>query len=201
MNHNKLLLHIEELIKKLDEQQHRLQSFSGEIPALEIDLLQRQVRQLYEYALALEKVRTEFVLPDHTMQSEPVHVSKPTETIADQTATPSVHESPTEHILVEVAKHKEPVADAIPAAGIKAHKIKGDVNTVLYKDKPTIGDKFEDGPSIHEKIASAHVASSIASHQQRKPIHDLKKAIGLNEKFLFINHLFDGNLQVYNQAI
>jgi hypothetical protein len=75
------------------------------------------------------------------------------------------------------------------------------VNSVLFKESPTIGDRFEDEPTLHEKIASVQPLRTVASHQQRKPISDLRKAIGLNEKFLFINHLFDGNLQVYNQAI
>ena len=30
---------------------------------------------------------------------------------------------------------------------------------------------------------------------------DLKDAIGINEKFLFINELFDGNLQDYSEAL
>lgn len=34
-----------------------------------------------------------------------------------------------------------------------------------------------------------------------KPITDLKTAIGINEKFQFINELFDGNMQEYNIAI
>ncbi|MDZ7742619.1 MAG: hypothetical protein U5Q03_12925 [Bacteroidota bacterium] len=36
---------------------------------------------------------------------------------------------------------------------------------------------------------------------QQNKIKDLKDAIGINEKFLFINDLFDGNMQDYNNAI
>jgi hypothetical protein len=208
MSRNEILLRIEELVKKLDEQQQRLQTFGGEIPALESDLLQRQVRQLYEYALELEKCRTE-ILPaaepvlaaPATVAEVPVAETPPEPVPPPPAATPPVHESPAEHILVEAAKRTEPVSGVAPAAGIKGPKMKGEVNAVLFKDNPTIGDRFEDEPTIHERIASAHTGSSIASHQQRKPISSLKKAVGLNEKFLFINQLFDGNLQVYNQAI
>ena len=201
MSRNDILLRIEELVRKLDEQQRRLQSFAGEIPALENDLLQRQVRQLYELTLELEKHRSEPVVaaPAPLVQE---HV-RPAEPEAVPTATPAIteHESPAEHILVEAANRAEAAREAVPSAGIKAPKLKGEVNSVLFKDNPTIGDRFEDEPSIHERISSAHATSSIANHQQRKAIPDLRKAIGLNEKFLFINHLFDGNLQVYNQAI
>jgi len=33
------------------------------------------------------------------------------------------------------------------------------------------------------------------------PLADIRAAIGINEKFLFINELFSGSLQEYNQAI
>jgi hypothetical protein len=42
---------------------------------------------------------------------------------------------------------------------------------------------------------------SIAGRIQRKKIDDLRAAIGINEKFLFINELFGGNLNQYNNAI
>jgi len=214
MTRNELLLHIEELINKLDEQQQRLQSFEGEIPALETDLLQRQVRLLYEYALELDKMRklTAPVAPHVVPESKPVveaennaastvnAVAQPTVAEAQPISEP-LQESPSEQIIVEADQRKETAADILPVAGIKVKKKKGDVNTVLFKESPTIGDRFEDEPTIHERIASVQPSRTVASHQQRKPISDLKKAIGLNEKFLFINHLFDGNLQVYNQAI
>ena len=209
MTRNEILLHIEELVTKLDEQQHRLQTFSGDIPALETDLLQRQVRQLYEAALELEKMRT-VVAPEapavvETEQSpavtEPVEMATSSVIPEPQPVPQPPHESITEQITVEADQLKEPAADILQVAGIKARKKKGDVNTVLFKESPTIGDRFEDEPTLHERIASGQPLRTVASHQQRKPISDLRKAIGLNEKFLFINHLFDGNLQVYNQAI
>jgi hypothetical protein len=36
---------------------------------------------------------------------------------------------------------------------------------------------------------------------QSKPIKDLSKAIGVNDKFLFIRELFDGNKEHYHEAI
>jgi len=36
---------------------------------------------------------------------------------------------------------------------------------------------------------------------QKRPITDLKSAIGINDKFQFINELFDGNMQEYNLAL
>jgi len=195
MNRNEILLHIEQILKTLDEQQQRLQSFTREIPALESDVMLRQIRQLYEYALQLEKAPT-------GITQEPI--ATVTETVAETLSPTPIeekHESPTEHIMIEAIKTETSAEDVIPVAGIKPRKVKGDINSVLFKDEPTLGDRFEGSQSLHAKIASAPMASSVAAHLQHKPISDLKKAIGLNEKFLFINQLFDGNLQVYNQVI
>jgi hypothetical protein len=49
-------------------------------------------------------------------------------------------------------------------------------------------DKKEEKPAISNKI-------------QKPSIQDLTKAIGLNDKFLFANELFEGNMQEYSIAI
>lgn len=54
----------------------------------------------------------------------------------------------------------------------------------------TIGDQFDSNDE-----------SSIAQKMQKSKITDLKQAIGINEKFLFINELFNGDLGRYNKAI
>lgn len=42
---------------------------------------------------------------------------------------------------------------------------------------------------------------SVAEKLQHKKITDLKASIGINEKFQFINELFDGNMKEYNVAV
>jgi hypothetical protein len=54
--------------------------------------------------------------------------------------------------------------------------------------------------SIGEKLVTNHDVS-VAGHMQQKKIDDLRAAIGINEKFLFINELFGGNLHQYNNTI
>jgi hypothetical protein len=45
------------------------------------------------------------------------------------------------------------------------------------------------------------IAESIAGNLEHKKIGDLKAVIGINEKFQFINELFDGNMNEYTVAI
>jgi hypothetical protein len=54
--------------------------------------------------------------------------------------------------------------------------------------------------TIADKFGSTN-DSSIAKKMQQSQIDDLRQAIGINEKFLFINGLFNGDLSRYNKAI
>jgi hypothetical protein len=79
-------------------------------------------------------------------------------------------------------------------------KTMNDVNH-RFEDKPTIADRFGSEESIHRQIASKTSSKTIADKLHRNPISDLKSAIGINEKFLFVNQLFEGNLQQYSASL
>jgi hypothetical protein len=74
-------------------------------------------------------------------------------------------------------------------------------NPVRSGFAPTL-DLFDDSfpASLGETMATSR-DMSIAGHMQQKKIDDLRSAIGINEKFLFINELFGGNLNQYNKTI
>ena len=42
---------------------------------------------------------------------------------------------------------------------------------------------------------------SLAAKLQQNPVRDLKSAIGINDKFLFVNELFGGSMEKYNKSI
>ncbi len=66
----------------------------------------------------------------------------------------------------------------------------------------SIGDRFKkEDDSLHQKISRNKGDSSIGTKMQQSPVQDIRSAIGVNDKFLFINELFHGNIQSYNDAI
>ncbi|HSV89128.1 MAG TPA: hypothetical protein VLH61_10850 [Bacteroidales bacterium] len=68
--------------------------------------------------------------------------------------------------------------------------------------KTRIADRFaSEDNSLHKRLAAQKEDRSLGARLQLTPISSLKDAIGVNEKFLFINELFGGNIQVYNEAI
>jgi hypothetical protein len=70
------------------------------------------------------------------------------------------------------------------------------------KDEPakTTADLFS-GPKTIADSFQAEEDNSIAATVNPQPTQDLKLAIGINDKFLFINELFQGDPSIYNQAI
>lgn len=73
----------------------------------------------------------------------------------------------------------------------------------LFADNTqSIADKFKDEKTtVNDRLSEKKEDNSIAAKMQNQVITDIKKAIGINEKFLFINELFDGNMAEYNQAV
>jgi len=78
---------------------------------------------------------------------------------------------------------------------------KAGLTASLFDDHPTVSEKFPNAPSLYDKISSSRQDSSLAEKLLKNPVTDLKKSIGINEKFSFINELFDGDLNTYNEAI
>ena len=54
--------------------------------------------------------------------------------------------------------------------------------------------------TIGERLESSE-DNSLASMLQKKSISDLTTAIDLNDRFMFLNELFDSNMEKYNKAI
>jgi DNA primase len=63
-------------------------------------------------------------------------------------------------------------------------------------------DKFSHlSNRFNEQIGSLKADEDISDILKTKPLADLSDAIGINDRFLFIREIFDGNKDAYNQAI
>lgn len=60
--------------------------------------------------------------------------------------------------------------------------------TMASTDRPTQADKFKDRPTLGDKVS-------------RSKLNDIKKAIGINERFLYANELFGGDMTAFKQAV
>jgi uncharacterized protein YqgV (UPF0045/DUF77 family) len=56
--------------------------------------------------------------------------------------------------------------------------------------EPTISDVYSEQETV-----------TVADKFNQETVNELREAIGINEKFLFINELFNGDMSKYNKAI
>jgi len=94
------------------------------------------------------------------------------------------------------------VADSQQPTVISQESVVRSQETIVTSQKLPINIQQSNinNPSLNEKL-SVSQPQTLAEKLQKKPISDLKAAIGLNQKFLFMNDLFEGENSAYNEAI
>ena len=59
---------------------------------------------------------------------------------------------------------------------------------------------FSDKPDINE-VYTEQEDSSVSARLEKHPINDMLAAIGLNERYLYANELFEGDISMFKQSI
>ncbi len=207
---------IDLLLNALAEQHEQFRERKDTIPQMELDLLLQNTRQLYEAILmlyhnnalsSLDEVKTavmQRILAEKKPIERKTDESKTdaqlvVEPVSKETKIETNNPARMEELMVKTS-NTQTVEEKKEKTG-KFRKLSGGVNATLFQDTPSFADSFEDEVTLHEHIASKTSGTTIGDRMHRKPVPDLKAAIGINEKFLFINQLFDGNLQDYSEAI
>ncbi|MBO7434317.1 MAG: hypothetical protein J6U13_11265 [Salinivirgaceae bacterium] len=74
--------------------------------------------------------------------------------------------------------------------------------TIQQEQPATLADKFQQHvPSINDVLAGLEKKADIASRYNKRPITNLRKAIKINDRLLFINELFNHDSVQYEQTI
>ena len=158
---------------------------------IEIDLIMEKLRQLYDEISGIPEIVAE---PEKKVELENLKENEITLTVVDE----KIQQSQRDLSKIE---SEELISSKIEK---KKKKDKPDKET-NEPDLFFIPDKNPKEPEpqtvvdlISEDIQKESVADKI---QNQSRVESLKNAIGINEKFFFINELFDGNLNEYNEAI
>lgn len=116
-----------------------------------------------------------------------------------------VDEKEIEEELEQIKKH----ADTVNAMGSHVRKEFNynpieEVPTFSQQSPPTEGNKsnelqFEYPESLNDRLKQVKI--ELSQSLENAPIKDLKKAIGVNDRFLFINELFRGDVAMYERSI
>ncbi len=228
MSKNLVVQEIRSLMEVIKEQQELVLSHDSRIPQIELDILMGNIRKLYENLIHLNRMNT-VVMPAQPpndliatagAEQEPSRevkiaaVKVNPETVEVKPETNTAHratetlvneiETPVSAPLTEIEKE-----EVLPQASLSAERTrkytspsaKAPLTASLFDDQVTVAEKFKGSPSLYDKIAGTKEDKSLALKLQQNPLSDLRKSIGINEKFSFVNELFDGDLNAYNDAI
>jgi hypothetical protein len=209
---------IASLLETLQEQYDQIKTEEGKIPQIEIDILLNNTRSLYEALLHLNKInaletviqKTEVIAEEK--KQEEVKVAEVPQMEPEKQGVIAEMESRRDEIKTIPEISAEEVHEKISAP--VEQKIMEERNIAinkttkpasksgnLFEETTVVADKFEGKQTIHEKFSKNKEDKSWHNKLQSQPVVDLKKSIGINEKFKFVNELFDGHLQDYNESI
>lgn len=179
----------------------------GQFTGIDKDLAANYIRELYELVLAIKPSAIQSVRPV-------VEITAATDSIPveEKQEPPKVAR---EIIQPVTATAKEPPSQSIEPVQIntngstetkKVKKLIGEINKALVESdsKKSISElyaekKETDKSTLNEKYKNQ--GKEIADKLKHTPIKDLKAYIGLNKRFTFINSLFNGNEQQYDEAV
>jgi hypothetical protein len=100
-------------------------------------------------------------------------------------------------------KKAEPESSVPSSDDSKSGSGDSDKGKKKQEDAPKIlSDRFrKQVTSLNENMTQPKSVYDLSSRLQTKPISNIQNAVGLNDKFLFINELFNGDADKYNETI
>ena len=216
MDKSSLLNEIKDTLAGLLDYTKKLENKEHPVHQIDRDLLLEKTRKLYEKMMALENMPTEEQVSETEEKTTPAAVGfqkeeipvveenmeNPEKTIDSEPVTatqePSIdpesekeNTSESEKIHTATKPEKEsPAPPGEPPLPRPEEAAKTPLDLFSTAPPETLGDTLK--PSGKPALADS---------LQMNSVNDLREAIGINDKFLFINELFNGDLQRYNKVI
>lgn len=195
---------IEALISKLKEQHQQNADPSlllGTVQLLQFELTKLQSNK----SQSLGTAKVAVILPTANIMSTapaiPVQHEKyaPKPIVVEQKIAPVIKETVSEikeqvvvdngsHAVVQKNGQLDMLFDPMMETPTLSHQLKREVNDVT--------DQAE---SLNERLKQAK--TELSDTLKEAPVKDLRKAIGINDRFLFINDLFRGDEAMYERSI
>jgi copper chaperone CopZ len=183
---------IDIIIKDLNEARDiidDLKKYPG-VPEFQVELAKSKCKSASEVIALFKNLQSKI--------NSPVQEKPP---VKDETIQEKLPEKPDKVIVVPEKEVKEVVMTVISEAPPLAKK--EPVQTIKKPaESAIIADQFVNRPeSFNEKLGNLKHEDDVLEILKTKPLSSLDEAIGINDKFLFIREIFDGDSQSYNQAI
>lgn len=199
MNKYQLRKEIAELIDSIKEHSDSIGT-RKRIPQLELELILSKIKKLYEKSIIFNYVNQHH-LEEWEEQEEPLipqaleEVRKHDENTEEK---PQNAIKAPEELLITVQVEEK--TQKIEEVKIEDQKI--EVNT-QEKVALEVNTKITElgKLSLNDKLSKQVADVSLLSKLRKKPIEDLVKSIGINERYLFTKELFKGNAEAFMQHV
>lgn len=192
------------------------------VSKIEIDIVLADIRNLYSLIsdyndLIKEDISFAIINDDSFAVAESKKVNS--QPIAE---TVIINDSKNEPIIEELEEDKAEQNELLEEESIIEEEIKIEVSAsnennstkeklkeigsqsidLFSMTQSTVADKLkEDRATINDQLSVAKPDNTVSEKISKQKIVDLKSSIGINEKFMFINQLFKGSLDNYNEAM
>ncbi len=141
--------------------------------------------------------------PEAKVTAPPAFAENPEEKIAEKEIEEVVEEEANKiEIVLDIKEPKEIIEELQPTPEPIKEETPTKIETVKQADTKSNFDLFSESGSatVSDKFTGSD-KQSLADKMQESRVNDLRQSIGINEKFLFINELFNGDMGRYNKAI
>ena len=185
---------VQELLKELQNLIEELKNDPGNISQLELDLMKEKTRVIYDKLCDVKIIK-------------PAEKQKEVETVTESENIPSHKNEQTPDAVQEFDKEIEEKEQSEIERSASTEKKETDQqlsaseHTLNLFEELLSKKETNDKKSVGEQIADDKPIESIGEVIQSNKIVTLKLAIGINEKFFFLNELFEGNMKEYNETI
>ncbi len=175
------------LLEAIAEQFEAINAYEDKIPQIEFDIIMENIRKLYENLHMLNRQGDSFRHNVAPIREPPeIKPFRPAEIEREQTPEPEIKKPARPAVKIKV--------DLEPPGPIQKEHYKQE------QDIPEIDLFTTESVEFSEKLKNVR-EKNYASERLSSQRKELKATITINEKFLFINELFDGNLREYNITI
>ena len=167
---------------------------------IDIDLTLNKLRDVYDIIHSLKNEQLTQAIPSN---ETPAQYLK--ETIVEENIEENVEEvEDSESSSIEFEVEETPSAIEEPSKNLEEikNKIKSSVKNDEGVNTLNLSEQYKATQLTLNEELSSHVSSEdLAIKLKTRPIKNLSSAIGLNEKFEFINNLFHGNKEQYEETV
>lgn len=211
MDKEKIIIRLNTQIDTINAHIKRLKKDGYKIHSLDIDMLRQKTIEFYELVFELEELVGGSADEELTVDDKISTLESVEEKVASESSEVIEEEIEELEVVEPNIPSSSPVqesnfAEPQPAAVEETDDhTNAKIEEAEKSDNPVQQTAYE----LFSGNTDSHVAEkfqikdeqSIADKIQKSHISNIREAIGINEKFLFINELFNGDLGRYNKIL